>query len=93
MAKDAPNKVLKAKKTKITLCAKGEKQQIQLRKYTKTTTESVRYKVTEGKNYIKVDKYGIITVKRNPGKKAQKAKIRINCGNQTAVIQAVISKK
>ena len=92
MAKAAPNKVLKLKKTKVTLKTKGEQTQIQLKKYTKKTTDTVSYKVISGKKYIKVDKYGVITSRVKPGKKAVTAKVQVTCGKKKAVVKVTIPK-
>ncbi len=93
VSKAASNKVLKLKKTKVTLKDKGAAAQIQLKKYTKNTTDAVSYKVTSGKKYVKVDKYGVITCKVKPGKKAAKAKVQVTCGKKKAVVTVTIPKK
>ena len=93
VAKTAKNKILKLRKTRLTLNEKGEQVQIQIKKYTKKTTNTVSYKVISGKKYVKVDKYGVVTSKVNSGKKALKAKIRVTCGKKKAVLTVTISKK
>lgn len=78
--KKVSNKKLTLSKSKITLKKKGDSAQILIKKLTAKTTEKVTFKVTSGKKLIKVDKYGSVTAKKAPTKKAKKAVVTVKCG-------------
>lgn len=81
--KAVKNKTLKLKKSKVTLKKKGATAQISVKKLTKKATSKITYKVKSGKKYVKVDKYGKVTCKIKPTKKAKKAVITVKCGKAT----------
>ena len=91
-AKAVANKVLTLDK-KVNLKKKGQTYQIRIKKYTKTSTDSVTYKVVSGGKYVKVDKYGVVTLKATAGKKKAAAKIQITYGKKKAVLNINIPKK
>lgn len=93
VSKTKANKALKLKNKKVSFTAKGALAQIALKKYTKNTTEKLSYKVISGKKYVKVDKYGVVTCKAAPGKKAKAAKIQVSCGKRKAILSVKIVKK
>lgn len=88
--KAVPNKVLKLKKTRLSLNKKGQQAIICLKKYTKKTTEPLKYKLISGKRYVSVDKYGVVKSKVNAGTKARSAKVQVTCGGKKAVVVVVI---
>lgn len=90
--KAVPNKVLKLKKTKIRLKGKGQQAVIYLKKYTKSTTDKVTYKIISGKKYVSVNKYGVIKSKVNPGKRTVTAKVQVKCGGKKAEVIVMIPK-
>ena len=57
-AKKIANKKLTLKKRSLTLKAKDEKAQIQIKALTNKTTDSITYKVKSGKQFVSVDKWG-----------------------------------
>ncbi len=80
--KKIANKKLVLKKAKVTLKKKNQTAQIRIKTLTKKTTETISYKVTAGKKYIKVDPYGKVTVtKTRKGKKF--AVVTVRCGEVT----------
>ncbi len=82
---------LKSKK-KIVLKKKNAASQIKTKGLTAKTTSIETYKVIKGKKYIKVDKYGKITCKVKPTKKAKKAEVKVTCGKKSIVIKITIKK-
>lgn len=93
VAKRIANKVLKLKKANVKLNKKGQQTQIEIKKYTKKTTDLVYYKVTSGKKYVKVSKYGKITcIKKSANKKA-KAKVRVKYGKKKKVVTVTVTKR
>lgn len=93
VSKTTANKVLTLKKKTIQLKEKGAVSQIQIKRYTKSATDSLTYKVISGKKYVKVDKYGVVTSKVRPSSKAKTAKIEVKYGNKKAVVTVKIPKK
>ena len=91
--KAVANKVLKLKKSAVTLKKKGATAQITIKALTKGTTDTVTYSLTKaGKKLISVDKYGVVTVKAKPTKKAQKAVVTVKCGKKSAKYTVTIKK-
>lgn len=82
---------LKSKK-KIVLKKKNAASQIKTKGLTAKTTSIETYKVIKGKKYIKVDKYGKISCKVKPTKKAKKAEVKVTCGKKSIVIKITIKK-
>lgn len=93
VAKRIANKVLKLKKANVKLNKKGQQTQIEIKKYTKKTTDLVYYKVTSGKKYVKVSKYGKITCIKKPADKKAKAKVRVKYGKKKKVATVTVTKR
>ena len=90
VSKAKANKALKLEKKKFTLKKKGAAAQIKVKEITKDTTDRITYKVTSGKDKVKIDEYGKITAKAKPAKKAKKAKVKVTCGAASVVVTVVI---
>jgi uncharacterized protein YjdB len=90
--KAVTNKKLVLKSTKATLKKKGATAQITVKTLTSKTTSKISYKVKSGSKYVKVDKYGKVTAKTAPGKKAVKAVIAVKCGKVTKKFTVNIKK-
>ena len=76
--KKKANKKLVLKKSKAVLKKKNQTVQITVKALSKNTTDTIKYKVTSGKQYIKVDAYGKVTVKKY--KKNKSAAVTVSCG-------------
>lgn len=86
------NTTLKLKKTKVRFKKKGAEAQISVKKMTAKTTSKLTYKVVSGKKYVKVDKYGKLTCKVKPTKKAKTAKVQVTCGKKKATVTITMKK-
>lgn len=86
--KKKANTKLTLKKTKAVLKKKNQTVQISVKKLSKNTTDLIKYKVTSGKQYIKVDAYGKVTVKKF--KKKKSAKVTVSCGKVKKVFKIAL---
>lgn len=82
------NKKLVLKKTKAVLKKKNQTAQIRIKTLTKKTTDTISYKVTAGKKFIKVDKYGKITLKKEI-KQKKSAIVTVRCGKSSKKFKVV----
>lgn len=76
--KKKANTKLALKKKSSVLKKKGQTIQIGIKSLTKNTTDKITYRVSSGKEYVKVDAYGTVTVKKV--KKGKSATILVRCG-------------
>jgi uncharacterized protein YjdB len=90
--KGIKNKKLTLAKTKTTLRKKGSTGQIVVKSLTNKTTDKIIYKVTNGSKLIKVNSYGVVTVKKAPGKKVQNAVVTVKCGRASKKFTVSIKK-
>ena len=84
------NRKLKLTGTKAVLKKKSDSCQIGIKSLTKQTTDPISYKVASGKKFIKVDKYGKVTVKKW-GNKAS-ATVLVTCGTASQKMKIQLKK-
>ena len=91
--KAVANKALKLKKSAVTLKKKGATATIAIKSQTKGTTDTITYTLDKaGKKLVSVDKFGVVTVKKAPTKKAQKAVVTVKCGKKSAKYTITLKK-
>lgn len=88
--KKKANKTLALKQNKAVLKTKVQNVQIVIKKLTKNTTDTISYKVTSGKKYVRVDSYGNITVKKFVN--GASAMITVRCGKISKTMKVILSK-
>ena len=84
------NRKLKLTGTKAVLKKKSDSCQIGIKSLTKQTTDPISYKVASGKKFIRVDKYGKVTVKKWKNKAS--ATVLVTCGTASQKMKIQLKK-